>query len=144
MAVDVEVQQLIQRPPAGVAAFVMDPANDRAWIRALSEVRVLTDGPVGPGTRVARSARFLGRTLEYVNEIVEYEPPHRLAMRSVKAPFPMTVRYSFEPAGAGTRVVVGAGGEPGRFYGLARPLLEVAMRRAIGGDLERLRSVLEA
>jgi hypothetical protein len=35
------------------------------------------------GTRVARIASFLGKRIEYVNEIDRYEPPHRLAMHSV-------------------------------------------------------------
>jgi hypothetical protein len=35
------------------------------------------------GTRVARIASFLGKRIEYVNEIDRYEPPRRLAMHSV-------------------------------------------------------------
>jgi Polyketide cyclase / dehydrase and lipid transport len=107
------VEQRIRRPPQDVAAFAMDPGNDRQWIGALRSVRTLTGGPVGPGTRVERVAGFLGRRIRYVNEISEYEPGRRLAMRSVEAPFPMTVAYDFEPAdGGGTLVRITAGGDP--------------------------------
>ena len=85
MSVDVTVEQHIGRPPEEVAAYAMDPSNDRDWIGALTRVEVLDDGPVGPGTRVRRVARFLGRDMEYVNEIIELDRPRRLAMRSVKA-----------------------------------------------------------
>ena len=56
---DVTVEQRIDAEPARVAAYAMDPANDASWIGALTEVNVLTDGPVGTGTRVERVASFL-------------------------------------------------------------------------------------
>jgi uncharacterized membrane protein len=145
MSVDVTVETVIERPPEQVAAFAMDPANDRRWIGALESVRVLTDGPVGPGTRVERVASFLGRRIEYVNEVVEYEPGRRLAMRSVKAPFPMTVTYDFEPAPSGaTTARIRAGGDSGGFYALAGPLLGRMVRRGIARDLRTLKSTLES
>jgi uncharacterized protein YndB with AHSA1/START domain len=143
MSVDVIVETHIARPREEVAAFAMDPANDRRWIGALSEVNKLTDGPVGPGTRVERVASFLGRRIVYVNEIVEHAPPERLAMRSVKAPFPMTVVYEFEPADRGTLARIRAGGDARGFYGIAGPLLERMVRRGIARDLAALKRLLE-
>jgi hypothetical protein len=142
--VRVATETLIARPRAEVAGYAMDPANDRAWIGALTAVRVLTAGPVGVGTRVERVAQFLGRRMEYVNEIVECAPPELLVMRSVKAPFPMTVRYEFEEAGGGTRVRIRAEGDASGFYRLAGPLLAAAVRRSIAADLARLKHILEA
>jgi polyketide cyclase/dehydrase/lipid transport protein len=138
----------------------MDPANDTRWILALDSARVLPggagghaggddaggDGPggVGVGTRVERLANFLGRRVEYVNEIEEYDPPRRLAMRSVKAPFPMTVVYEFEEAGEdATLARIRAGGETGGFYSVAGPLLNTMVRRGIKRDLEALKDLME-
>jgi uncharacterized protein YndB with AHSA1/START domain len=144
MGVDVTEQTSIARPPEEVAGFAMDPANDARWIGALTSVRKLTDGPVGTGTRVERVAAFLGREMTYVNEIVEYEPPQRLAMRSVKAPFPMTVVYEFMPEPAGTVVRIRTGGDATGFYGLASPLLSRMVAKGVRGDLARLKELLEA
>ena len=143
MSVDVTVETTIGRPPAEVAAFAMDPANDRAWIGALDSVRTLTDGPVGVGTQVERVASFLGRRIEYVNEITAYEAGRRLEMHSVKAPFPMTVTYEFEPAGEGTLARIHTGGEASGFYALATPLLEQMVKRGVSRDLSKLKAVLE-
>jgi hypothetical protein len=143
MSVDVTVETRIERPRDEVARFATDPANDREWIGALTEVDKLTDGPVGPGTQVRRVARFLGRRIEYVNEITELEPGRRLAMRSVKAPFPMTVVYEFEDTGAGTLARIRAGGETVRFYALTGPLLSAMVRRGIARDLRALKRRLE-
>jgi hypothetical protein len=121
----------------------MDPANDRSWIGALTAVNVLTQGPVGVGTRVERIAQFLGRRIEYENEIVEYTPAQRLAMRSVRAPFPMRVTYEFEDAAGGTLMRIRTDGDASGFYRLAGPLLAAAVRRGVARDLARLRRLLE-
>jgi hypothetical protein len=144
MAVDVTVEQAIARPREEVAGFAMDPRNDRRWIGALSEVRTLTDGPVRRGTQVQRVARFLGRRIEYVNEITELEPGRRLAMRSVKAPFPLRVTYEFEDApGGGSLARIRTGGETGRYYALAGPLLSAMVKRGVARDLRALKQALE-
>ena len=146
MSVDVTVEERIGRDREAVAAFAMDPANDARWIGALTSVRVLTDGPVGPGTQVERVASFLGRRIEYVNEITELEPGRRLAMRSVKAPFPMTVEYAFDDDDDGdgaTRARIRAGGDASGFYAIASPLLSAMVKRGIARDLATLKRMLE-
>jgi uncharacterized membrane protein len=143
MAVDVTVEQPIAAPREQVATFAMDPRNDRRWIGALSDVEV-PDGPVQPGTRVRRIAHFLGRRIEYVNEITELEPGRRLAMRSVKAPFPLSVTYEFEDApGGGTLARIRTGGETGRYYAIAGPLLGAMVKRGVARDLRKLKRLLE-
>jgi carbon monoxide dehydrogenase subunit G len=144
MSVDVTVEQAIARDRDTVARFVMDPANDTRWIKALTSVQTLDgDVPVGVGTQVERVASFLGRRIEYVNEIVALEPGRRLAMRSVKAPFPMEVTYELEDAGDGTLIRIRAAGDAGGFYRIAGPLLGKAVRRGIARDLAELKRVME-
>ena len=141
----VVVEAEIERPRDEVAAYVFDWRNDPTWIGALRDVRLETDGPLGVGSRVARVASFLGRRIEYVNEVVELEPGFRLAMRSVKAPFPMRVVYELEDADAdSTRIRIRAGGDATGFYRLAGPLLDRAVERGIRGDLGRLKRLLES
>lgn len=144
MGVDVTVEPGIARPRAEVAAFSSDPANDTRWILALDSVRVLTDGPVGPGTRVERVASFLGKRIEYVNEIVALDEGARLEMRSVKAPFPMTVVYEWEDAPGGSLMRIRAGGDAGGFYRVAGPLLGAAVRKGIEKDLAELKRLMES
>ena len=143
MSTDVKAEIVVGRPRSEVADYTMDWRNDPSWIGALNDVRLLTDEPFGVGARVERVATFLGRRMEYVNEVVEYEPPARLVMRSVKAPFPMTVTYEFEDAGGGTRVRIATQGDASGFYRVAGPVLSRAVKRAIAGDLRRLKQALE-
>ena len=143
MPIDVTATSTIGRPRAEVAAFLRDPANDTSWIGGLRSARLLTAAPVAVGSRVERVASFLGRRVEYVNEITELTGD-RLAMRSVRSPFPMRVTYGHRPASDGaTEVSVRVEGDAGRYDALLTPLLGVAVRRSITRDLRNLKRVLE-
>jgi uncharacterized membrane protein len=143
MPVDVTATGTIGRPHEEVAAYLQDPANDTTWIGGLRSARLLTPGPVAVGSRVERVASFLGRRVEYVNEITELTGD-RLVMRSVRSPFPMRVTYGHRRAGdSATEVSVRVEGDAGRFYALLAPLLGVAVRRSIARDLRNLKQVLE-
>jgi Polyketide cyclase / dehydrase and lipid transport len=143
MAIDTTAVIVVARPREAVAAYLRDPANDVDWIGGLRSARLVTAPPVGVGSRVERVASFLGRRIEYVNEIVELTPT-RLAMRSVRSPFPMRVTYGFDAAGdATTQVSVRVQGDASRLYRLADPLLAPMVRRSVGRDLRTLKRVLE-
>jgi uncharacterized membrane protein len=141
--VDVRAEALIGRPRAEVAAFATDPANEPAWIGGVERSRPLGSGPLGVGSRVERTARFLGRRFDYVNEVVELEPGERLRMRSVSGPFPMDVEYAFADADGGTRAAIRVRGDAGGFFRVAGPLLGAMVRRSIGRDLRRLAELME-
>jgi uncharacterized membrane protein len=143
MPIDVSVTGTIGRPREEVAAYLRDPANDTEWIGGLRSARLLTPEPVAVGSRVERVAGFLGRRVEYVNEVTELTGD-RLVMRSVRSPFPMRITYRHRPATDGaTEVSLRVEGDAGRFYALLAPLLGVAVRRSIARDLRNLERVLE-
>lgn len=144
MAVDVLTELVIARPGDQVAAYVTDPSNAPHWYANITSVRWRTDPPIRVGSRLEFVARFLGRTLAYTYEVVEYEPGRRLVMRTSEGPFPMETTYTFDPVDAGhTRMQLRNRGEPAGFAGIAGPLLASAMRRANTKDLARLKLLLE-
>jgi uncharacterized membrane protein len=143
MAVDIIATATIARPRDEVAAYLRDPVNDTSWIGGLRSARLLTPGPVAVGSQVERVASFLGRRIEYVNEITELTAD-RLAMRSVRSPFPMRVTYGHRDAGdSTTEVSVRVQGDAARFYALVAPLLGLAVHRSITRDLRNLKQILE-
>lgn len=141
---DVTVQTHIERPRAEVAAYLFDPGHDPQWMPALNEVRWLTEPPLQVGTRVARVARFLGKSMEYVLEVLALEPERRLEMRSTSGPFPMTVTYELTDQGGGTLFKLRTQGDARGFYKLAAPLLKLQVEGQIRGDLARLKARLES
>ena len=97
------------------------------------------------GTRTAFVARFLGRRLEYVYEVVEHEPGRRLVMRTADGPFPMETSYEWGDApGGATRMALRNRGEPSGFARLLAPVMAPAVRRANRKDLAALKRRLEA
>jgi len=145
VSIDVTAELPIRRPLPEVAAYMIDPAHDPEWIGGVREVRMETPPPLVVGSRVGRVAHFLGRRVEYVNEVTELDPDRVLDMRSVRAPFPMRVTYSFEAADGGGSTIVRnrVRGAPGGFFALFGPLLAPLVKRSVQKDLERLRGVLE-
>ena len=142
MAIDTRAVIAVARPREQVAAYLRDPGNDPRWIGGLRSARLVTEPPVGVGSQVERVARFLGRRVEYVNEITELTGT-RLAMRSVRSPFPMRVTYGFDDAGDATEVSVRVEGDASRLYRLADPIMSILVRRSVRRDLRTLKHLLE-
>ena len=145
MGVDVQVETMIDRSPAEVSAYAGDPSNAPAWYANITSVAWRTEPPMAVGSRMDFVARFLGRTLSYTYEVVEWVPGERLVMRTSDGPFPMETTYTWEPAGdGGTRMTLRNRGNPSGFARVAGPAMEKAMQRATTKDLARLKQVLES
>lgn len=144
MSVDVLTETVIARPREVVAAYAGNPDHAPEWYENIASVAWRTDPPLGVGTRLDFVAGFLGRTLAYTYEVVEYGP-ERMVMRTAQGPFPMETTYTWEVVDAThTRMTLRNRGEPSGFSKVAAPLMAAAMRRANGKDLARLKSLLEA
>ena len=143
MALDEIAEIRIARPADEVAAYMFDPANDPTWISGISEAEPLGPPPVSVGSRVRRRASFLGRRIDYVMEVVALDPGRRLAMHAFEAPMPMDVTYEVDPAPEGAVARVRVQGDAGGLYRLASPLVSAQVGRSIGGDVRRLKGILE-
>lgn len=144
MPVDVLTETEIARPRDAVAAYAGNPDNAPEWYENIASVRRLTEPPLGVGSKLEFVANFLGRTLSYTYEVVEYGP-ERMVMRTAQGPFPMETTYTWDPIDAGhTRMTLRNRGEPSGFAKVAAPMMAAAMRRANTKDLARLKQLLEA
>jgi hypothetical protein len=68
----------------------------------------------------------------------------RFVMSTAEGPFPMETTYTWEDAGAGTRMTLRNRGEPAGFGKVTAPVMARAMRYANGKDLRRLKQLLES
>jgi len=96
------------------------------------------------GSRIAFTARFLGRELAYTYEVRDIVADERFVMSTAQGPFPMETTYTWEdiPCG-GTRMTLRNRGTATGFSKIATPMLTAAMRRANRKDLARLKALLE-
>jgi hypothetical protein len=144
MSVDVVTRTEIVRSREDVAAFAADPSNATTWYRNIDAVSWETSPPLAVGSRVRFRARFLGRTLEYTYEVVEFTPAERLVMSMTSGPFAMETTYVWEDAPRGTSMTLRNRGETRGYFRMLDGVVQAAMRRANRADLARLKAVLEA
>jgi ligand-binding SRPBCC domain-containing protein len=142
----VEESVVINRPPEEVFDYVANRENLPEWSSPIQEVKKETQGSlVEEGARFTTVAKFLGRTFETPFEVSVHERPRRHTDRSMGGPFPQEFTHIFEEVeGGGTRLTEVTDAEPGGFFRLAGPLLEIAGRRQFRADLETLKDLLEA
>jgi hypothetical protein len=144
MPVDVLTETVIQRPVAEVAAYASDPATAPAWYENIKSAEWVTKPPIRLGSKFRFSAQFLGKTLAYTYEIVEYQAGRKLVMRTAEGPFPMETTYTWESVGAdATRMTLRNRGSPAGFSKLMAPFMAMAMRRATTKDLASIKAKLE-
>jgi uncharacterized membrane protein len=142
--VDVSTMINISRPRHEVAAYVTDPNRAPDWYANIERVTWQTDKPLTTGTRLDFVARFMGRTLCYTYEVIEFLPDERLVMATAEGPFPMETTYTWSDLpGNRTQMTLRNRGKPSGFTGLAAPVMAAAMRRANQKDLAALKALLE-
>ena len=144
MSVEAQTQITINRPLKVVAGYAADLENVPNWYHGVTEAGWQTPPPAKPGSQVALINRLLGKRFPYVLEIVEYDVPRRVVMRSVEGT-KMITTYSWEPAGPkATLMTLHRRGECSPFNIMATLVWKLGMRKRLARDLARLKAVLEA
>ena len=134
----------IERPAGDVFAFVADVRNNPAWQRGQRSCTWTSEPPVGVGSSYDQHARFLGKDVVTSFEVVEHDPPHRIAWRSTAGSFPLRITRTVDPRGAvRSRFTEHVDGDPQGFFRVAEPVLRPLARRAIRRDFRRLKAALE-
>lgn len=122
MGVDVNVEVIVRRPRSAVAAYMFDPANDTEWTTGIVDSRSRQEGPLHAGARVLRTAKFVGRKLDYEFEVVDTDGESFVHMK-VDRPFSMQIRYELEDRAEGTLTRIHTWGNPAGFFKLAAPMM---------------------
>lgn len=142
--VDVFTEIIINRDVEAVSKYTSDPDNATTWYANIKSVEWKTSRPIGVGSQVAFTAQFLGKSLTYTYEVVEFTPNEKFVMRTADGPFPMATTYRWEHiSDTVTKMTLRNAGSPTGFSKLLAPFIAFAMRKANMKDLERLKKVLE-
>jgi uncharacterized membrane protein len=141
----IELSIVIGRPIEEAFAFLANLENDVKWHSAFVEVRKTSGDSPGVGARFLVFEGVLGRRTpgtEY--EVSEYEPNRIAAWKTVSGPLQLQFWRTFERVESGTRVTVRYVGEPGGFLKLVWPLITRMVKRQQGGDMRKLKELMEA
>ncbi len=134
----------IDRPIDEVWAFVHDTSKDALWQTTLRESELLTERPLGVGTRVRELRQFLGVRVELAWEVTEYEPNRKSSIKGVSGPVPLRGSYLLEPAHGGTKFTVIGELDAHGLFKLAEPVFARLTARELEANLGHCKDLLEA
>jgi len=140
----VEASVVIKRPIEEVFAFASNPENDMEWESDVSEVEKTSEGPIGVGTTYRGVMHFLGQRIDWTLEVIGYDLNRKVEFKIDAGPLQLEETVTFEPVDGGTRVTAVYEGDPGGFFKLAVPVVVRMFQGQIQGNLDNLKSVLEA
>jgi hypothetical protein len=86
----------------------------------------------------------MGKEIDYILEVIEFEKDRLMVMETVKGPFPMKVTYQFDAISLNkTFAQVRVQGSSKGFYKLADFLMAPMVKKNIAKDIKRLKNILE-
>lgn len=143
--VDVITKIQINSPVERVSNYAADPDNAPEWYVNIDSAEWKTDKPLRIGSRIAFKAKFLGRELAYIYEIVENIQGTKLVMRTSEGPFPMKTTYTWEAIDHSTTLMTLRNqGNPAGFSKLVSPFMASMMKKANNKDLKKIKEILES
>jgi uncharacterized protein YndB with AHSA1/START domain len=137
-----DVQIDIDRPPEDVFALLTDVGRLPEWQG--SALSAAVEGPIGEGTRIRETRRFVGREFRVVHEVTAYDPPHRFDVQSVEGPLPLTISHTLEPSGGGTHLEVVGEAKPKGMLRFAAAGVAKGAEAEFRRDFQKLKELLEA
>ena len=137
-----ESEIIVNAPIEDVFAYLSDTRLHTQWDEGLDGIVHEPDGPIQLGTKITEKRRFLGRPVETMSEVVEFDPPHKYT-RSGEDPFPSRGTVTFEPVEEGTKVTFTLELAASGFFALAAPLLATALKNSTSDMLKHFKAKLE-
>lgn len=136
---------VIHCPVDKVFAFMTDARNAPQWQSAggLQRIQQAPESPVGVGTRITETWKFMGMESESTSEVTEYEPNRRFARVAIGSSPIRAGVITFEPVADGTRVHFEATIKADGLFAVAEPLLVANLKKSFESGYERLKALLE-
>lgn len=119
--------------------------NHPRWEREVVEIRQLTPGPIGLGSRAIMVRQEFGRRSETEYEVTAFQPPRRIAFRHPQDSILFELGFDLRAAGASaTDLTVHVRMEPKGALRLLSPLLALQLPRRSERITRRMIDLVEA
>jgi hypothetical protein len=138
----------IDAPPEVTFAVAADVARWPETIRGIERIELLTDGPIGAGTRFRETRTMFGRQAVEEITLTAFGPPHSFTLEALSCGARIVSVHRFIPDIAGTLVELTCSTKAeslrARLLAPLGWLLFKVMAKPIDADLEDLRKAAEA
>ncbi|MEM7517850.1 MAG: SRPBCC family protein [Planctomycetota bacterium] len=141
-------EKSIAAPPAVVFEHATDIPSWPDQISGIVSTEVLTEGPIGVGTRFRETRIIFKREATEEMEFVSFDPPEGYAVEAMSCGTHYHTQIRFLPEGEGTRLVWEFTSKPMTFMGkvmsvVFRPMAK-SMTKLLEQDLEDMKQSVEA
>ena len=143
--IEVKTSVVVNQPIEKVFEYMTKPENDSTWWGGGRSWDHTPGEPAGVGSTSQSKIRFLGIPVEVTWEVVGYEPPNKIEVKTIEGGVDIEAGYTLEAVAEGqTKVTVEGEGDLHGIFDLAEPLVERIAQRQWGNNLENLKDLLEA
>ena len=144
----VTVTREIAASPDRVFAAFTDLRNAPARVEGILSLEVLSDGPIGSGTRFRETRKMFGKEATEEMEITFFQPSSSYVVEAESHGAKYRTEFRFEPAAEMTKVTMEFNAQPVTFAAkLMAPLSKLMakqLEKLCSQDLEDLKTYLEA
>lgn len=134
----------IYRSLHDVFAFIVTPENDLHWQYGTLMSAQISDGRMGRGTLIRTIGHFMGRRMESVYEVTEFQQNQKYGLRSKPGSLDLYTLYTFEIINGRTRMGVFVQIDPGDTFIAIDTTNEESIKKQYRENLARLKSILES
>lgn len=112
MAMRIVASERISAPTSVVFSVMSDFAGAAGRIRGIRKIEMLTDGPVGKGTRFRETRIVFGEEATETMEVIDFQPGRSYTLGSTSGGSEYRAVMSVRPAGAGSEIEMEFRGRP--------------------------------
>lgn len=141
MEIEERVAERVRASAAACWELLTDPGRAHEWMTVVRSA--WTEDEPGAGRVVHATGGLLGVSVTTRQTVHLWEPCRRYGWRG-DDPFPVVVECTLDEVDDGTELAVAAAAAPGRFFGVARPVVRRAARRQLASSARRFRRLVEA
>jgi hypothetical protein len=133
----------IYRSLHDVFAYVVTPENDFHWRYGTLMSAQISDGKIGRSTLIRTIGHFMGRRMESVYEVTEFQQNQKYGFRSKPGSLDLYTLYTFEIINGRTRMGVFVEMDPGDLLIAADSTTENSIKNQYRENLALLKDILE-
>ena len=142
------IREHVEAAPETVFAVASDFRQAAENIKGIIQLDVLTDGPIGQGTRFRETRTLFGKEATEEMEVTLFDEPHRYVVESASCGMHYRAEYTFVADIAGTHVRLEMESHPANLMAkLLAPLMTLVggpMKKLLAADLQDVKTVAEA
>lgn len=143
----ISVRRHIAAPPEIVFARAADFEHAAEHIGGIVKIEMLTDGPIGVGTRFKETRVMFGKEHAEEMELIDFDPPRRYALEAHGCGCRYHTEFRFTPKGGGTEIEFTFDAMPLTFFAKVMSFMMRFMMKScvkmVEQDLADLKSAIE-